>query len=164
MPGIALDTTIDDDTGQPFHFNLKAQRDKAEALLDAQEPVLLIGSPMCTAFSAFQAINKARRDPAVIERELVAGRVHLAWCCHLYRKQVARGAYFLHEHPGEASSWTEPCVLQVLAMSGVRRIRSDQCQHGQESELANPIKKPTGFKSNAALVVGALDRRCFGRR
>jgi hypothetical protein len=92
MPELALDITVDDDTGMPFDFSVQAQRNKAEALLDAQEFVLLIGSPMCTAFSAIQAINKARRDPAVIERELVAGRLHLPWCCHLYRKQVARGA------------------------------------------------------------------------
>ena len=129
-PGIAPDITIDDDTGQPYDFNLRAQRDNAEALLDAQEPVLLIGSPMCTAFSAIQAINKARRDPAVVERELVAGRLPLARCCHLYRKQIACGAYFLHEHPSGVLSWAEPCVLQGFAMSGVRRIRSDQCQNG----------------------------------
>ena len=97
MPGLALDVTVDDDTGQPYDFSVKAQRDKAEALLDAQQPVLLIGSPMCTAFSVIQAINKARRDPAIVERKLVAGRLHLAWCCHLYRKQILRGAYFLRE-------------------------------------------------------------------
>ena len=49
-------------------------------------------------------------------------------------------------------------------MSGVRRIRSDQCQHAQESDLGNPVKKPTGFMSNAAQLLGALDRRCFGRK
>ena len=51
MPGLALDITVDDDTGQPYDFSVKAQRDKAEALIDARQPVLLIGSPMCTAFS-----------------------------------------------------------------------------------------------------------------
>ena len=55
-------------------------------------------------------------------------------------------------------------MLQVLAMSGVRRIRSDQCQHGQESELGNPVKKPTGFMSNAACLLETLDRRWFGRK
>ena len=69
MTGLALDITIDDDTGQPYDFSIKAQRDKAEALIDAQQPVLLIGSPMCTAFSVIQAINKTRRDPLAVERE-----------------------------------------------------------------------------------------------
>ena len=46
MPGIALDITVDDDTGQPYDFSVQAQRNKAEASHDAQEPALLIGSPM----------------------------------------------------------------------------------------------------------------------
>ena len=43
----------------------------AEALLDEQQPMLLIGSPMCTPFSAIQAIDNipGKRHPAVIARE-----------------------------------------------------------------------------------------------
>jgi hypothetical protein len=47
-PGLALDITIDDESGRPYDFSIKSQRDKAEALIDSQLPVLLIGSPMCT--------------------------------------------------------------------------------------------------------------------
>ena len=41
--------------------------------------MLLIGSPMCTAFSAIQAINDipGKRDPFIIAREKAAGRLHL---------------------------------------------------------------------------------------
>ena len=35
--------------------------------------------------------------------------------------------------------------------------------HGQESESGNPIKKPTGFMSNAPQLLNALNKRCFGR-
>ena len=90
MPGLALDITIHDDTGQPYDFSVKAQRDKAEALIGVQQPLLFIGSPMCTAFSVIQAINMARRDPLVVERKLIAGRLYLAWCCHLYTCIVSR--------------------------------------------------------------------------
>ena len=85
-------------------FNDPKQRKKEEALIDFQEPALLIGSPMCTAFSHIQNLNKAKRDPTIVEQELTRARVHLYWCCHLYRKQVDRGAYFLHEHPALATS------------------------------------------------------------
>ena len=107
-PGLALDITIDDESGRPWDFSIKSQRDKAEALIDSQLPVLLIGSPMCNVFSAIQAINNipGKRDPAIVAREQAAGRLHLAWCCQMYRRQAARGAYFLHEHPAGATSWT----------------------------------------------------------
>ena len=62
-PGLALDITVDDETGRPYDFNRREQRQKAEAKIDAQRPLLLIGSPMCTALSAIQAINRERRDP-----------------------------------------------------------------------------------------------------
>ena len=158
-PGSALDITINDATGKPWDFSLKEQRDQAERLLDDQRPLLLIGSPMRTAFSAMQAINRRRRDPKVIQRELISGRLHLDWCCRLYRKQVARGAYFLHEHPAGATSWQEPCVLGVRSLQGVQRIRADQCMHEQESDAGNPIRKPTGFMSNAPYLLEALNRK-----
>ena len=122
LPGTALDLTTNDDTRQPWDFSVPAQRRKAEELLDREKPVLLIGSPSCTPFSNIQNLNKAKRDPAVVEAELVRGRLHLAWCCRLYLKQVARGAYFLHEHPALATSWKDPHVAEVLGHSNVGRI------------------------------------------
>ncbi len=48
---MSLDLTGCDEQGKPWDFNLKEQRDKAEKILDEQRPLLLIGTPMCTAFS-----------------------------------------------------------------------------------------------------------------
>ena len=79
-PGLALDITVDDDTGKPFDFGRREQRQKAEAMVDAQKSLLLIGSPMCIAFSAIQAISRARRDPKVVARELFfAQRTNERW-------------------------------------------------------------------------------------
>ena len=51
LPGFALDVTgIDPDDGMPWDFDDPAKREKAERMLDEQQPQVLIGSPMCTAF------------------------------------------------------------------------------------------------------------------
>ena len=92
IPGLALDRTVNDENGEAWNFSIPAMRKKAEALIDLHEPLLLIGSPMCTAFSHLQNPNKNRRDPEVIEREMAEARHRLSWCCHLYRKQRPRGA------------------------------------------------------------------------
>lgn len=164
MPGLALDLTGHDDDGRPWDFNVPGKREKAERLLDAQRPVLLIGTPMCTAFSNIQNLNKHRRDPGVIAAEIEKARNHLKWCCHLYRKQANRGAYFLHEHPAQATSWKMPEIAEVLAIPGVDKVIADQCQLGQQTDQGDPPKKPTGFMSNAPEIIRELNRRCHGRR
>ena len=52
LPGCALDLTGCDERGRPWDFNVAEMRDQAEKRLDRQKPMLLIGTPMCTAFSA----------------------------------------------------------------------------------------------------------------
>ena len=76
-------------------------------------------------------------------------RLHLALFRRLYRKQMDSGRYFLHEHPALATSWQERCVREVLALKGVGRVTADQCQFGQENQHGEPLRKPTGFMSNA---------------
>ena len=71
---------------------------------------------------------------------------------------------FLHEHPAHATSWNEPCVLEVLQLTGVSRITADQCQLGQQAENGQPIMKQTGFMSNCADILDRLEKRCTGRR
>ena len=44
------------------------------------EPELLVGSPMCTAYSAWQRINK-QRNPSAYRRKLRAARQHMEFVC-----------------------------------------------------------------------------------
>ena len=62
-PGLALDLTVPDENGEPCDFSRPSMRLKAEKLLDEQKPTLLVGTPMCTAFSTWQYINDKKRDP-----------------------------------------------------------------------------------------------------
>ena len=128
-PGLALDLTVPDENGEPWDFSGPSMRAEAEKLLDAQEPKLLVGSPMCTAFSTWQFINNKKRDPNIVQAEKKTGSVHLAWMCKLYAKQAAAGRLFLHEHPGNAISWNEHLFLKCCSL---------------EEQLAS---RPTGVSS-----------------
>ena len=77
---MALDIAATDDEGNQWNFDLPEMREKAERLLDAQKPTLLIGSPLCTPFSNLQPINDPRRDPELVAKEKASGRRHLEWC------------------------------------------------------------------------------------
>ena len=70
--GLALDLTTTDEDGKPWDFSDAFQRKQAETMIDEQVPTLLIGTPMCAAFSLIQHISKARRNPEDIVQEILA--------------------------------------------------------------------------------------------
>ena len=60
IPGMSLDLTENDTDGQPWDFNKEEKREKAMRLVKSKKALLLIGSPMCAAFSQLQNINFSR--------------------------------------------------------------------------------------------------------
>ena len=80
LAGGAMDLT----TG--WDFSKPGDRDVARTYVRQNKPLLLIGSPMCTPFSNIQNLNKDRRDPGIVKEEKDRARLHLAWCCRLYRR------------------------------------------------------------------------------
>ena len=106
VPGFALDLAfVDPSDGLPWDFSKKSKREKAFALLRQQKPYMLIGSPACKAFSAWQVLNRARtKDTAAMDRALAATTRHLDFVVSFYSENIDAGRYFLHEHPLHASS------------------------------------------------------------
>jgi hypothetical protein len=145
IPGFALDLTTSDADGKPWDFDILENRVRAKRLVEEQRPALLICTPMCTAFSAWQRINNRRRDPDVVSEEYRRALVHLQFCCDLYLIQKRNNRYFLHEHPQQAASWSEEAVMDILAKSGVEKVLAHQCQFGAVDAAGLPVKKPTCF-------------------
>ena len=57
-PGIALDLIVNNpDDGRPWDFSRHDKREKARKIIGSSKLFLLIGSPMCTAFSTWQRLN-----------------------------------------------------------------------------------------------------------
>ena len=167
-PGLAMDlTTNDPDDGKPWDFDVEAKREKALRLQREQKPLFLIGSPMCTRWCSWQHINDKIRDPKVVAQEKKKALMHLEFMTEMYRGQIEGGRFFLHEHPETAGSWAEKCITDILQIPYVGRVCGDQCQYGQEVQygehIGQPVRKATGFMSNAPKVLERLTRRCAGR-
>ena len=87
IPGMAFDLTqMDEEDGVPWDFNVPAKRNKARTVVQSERPLLLIGSPMCAAFSQLQRINFAKMNKERAEEILKHGRRHLEFCMELYRE------------------------------------------------------------------------------
>ena len=95
--GFAYDLLTYDETGEPWDFYLPHQREKRLRHKMEQKPQILIGSPMCTAFSALQGLNKWRINPKKWETRMEKGIRYIRFAVKLYRLQAEQGTWFLHE-------------------------------------------------------------------
>ena len=77
IPGFALDPTTADVDGRLWDFDDKVMRERAMKKVKEERPQLLIGSPMCTAFSTWQRINNGIRDPHIVAAEKKRAVMHL---------------------------------------------------------------------------------------
>ena len=110
---------------------------------------MVIGSPPCTAFCALNiGLNYPKMDPADALRRQSEGRVLLGFALAVYRWQLKRGCYFLHEHPDSASSWGLPEVRALMHQPGVQVTKCDACVFGMKavgaSGVEGPVKNPPG--------------------
>ena len=58
--GWALDLRTVDEHGRNWDFSRPDRRKEALCLVRSSQPKMLIGSPMCTAFSQLQALNRSK--------------------------------------------------------------------------------------------------------
>ena len=84
-----------------WDFNNEEQRMRAVNYIEKEKPMLLIGSPMCTAFSQLQRLNAKNAHSVTKMKEAIN---HMKFVTKLYGMQADAGRLFLHEHPATATS------------------------------------------------------------
>ena len=102
----ALDLRTCKDYGTMWNFCNQNDRRLAREMIDKEEPMWLIGSPLCTPVCQWNvAINYPKaKDREAVKKATDEGRRHLDFMVSLYRKQLLAGQHFLHEHPATAVS------------------------------------------------------------
>ena len=108
-------------------------------------------------FSSLQKTNKTRIPADVLSDRMANARVQLAFAMQVCRMQYDGGRGFGFEHPGDATSWQEPCVLDMSGRAGVYIAKFDQCRFGLTSPAGEPLKKRTHVMTNVKEVLDELD-------
>jgi hypothetical protein len=163
IPGFALDLTTADSDFKLWDFDSKEMCERAMRKVKEDRSLLLVGSPMCTAFSTWQRINNLLRCPVTVAAEKKRAVERLRFCVALYREHMSHGRYFLHEHPAYASSWQDEEMKKLMSEAGVVQATADQCQYGSQAPDGSPVKKPTTFLTNAPELAKELSARCSGK-
>ena len=151
----SLDLTTCDTDGQPWDLNGTKVRNRAIRKVIFDKPIVPIGSPMCTEYSAMSRTNHCRMAPEEVEQRLVHARRHLEFCIKLCEIQWRDGRYFLHEHPNDAGSWQEAKMKRLMNRDGVQRVVGDQCQFRlkpkDEEGIAPARKKKDRFPNECSM-------------
>ena len=108
-PGFAVDLCENKPYGprEGESWDLSKASDVKELfeMIAFERPVIVTGSPLCTAFSQFQNWSWCKRYPEW-EKWQAMKLLHVA--VDVYEEQIRAGRYFPHEHPFGASSWLDP--------------------------------------------------------
>ena len=101
------------------------------------------------------------RDYVALLRRTV-GASTLRLIVRVCKHRHVRGRYYLIENPAGSLAWVfEGLMAQILEVCEGKYIISDQCAYGKiDLESGRPIKKPTGWLSNAERLLNELGKRC----
>ena len=125
--------------------------------------MLLIGSPMCRAFSALNKLNRQTMGEEKWARMIEHGLTHLRCCCELYQIQIDGNRCVLHEHPAYASSWQVNEIDEILADPTCNVVTGHMCQFGMMSSDEfgeGHVLKPTICLTNSECIASILSKKC----
>ena len=111
-------------------------------------------------------MNYKKMDGDAVRAKLAEGRLHLKFVCRLYKRQIKKGKFFLHEHPASALSWSEDSIKRLCELPSTFTVTADQCQYGLVTPSAKdkgvlvPALKPTRCLTNSEIMSHQLCRRC----
>jgi hypothetical protein len=161
--GMTFDLRMGRD-GKRWNFLLAADRARARQLISKEKPFVVIGSPPCTDFSAWNTrLNHKRMSESEVRRRKVEAETLLEFAIEVYEHQMRHGRHFIHEHPASATSWSYPRMARLREKKGVGEVVGHLCQYGLTTRSGGsqaPAMKPTRFLSSAEEVLKLLGKRC----
>ena len=166
-PGIIVDMSID----PLMDMRVDTYRVQVRHNIAVSDPLIVIGAPPCTVFSSMQNINQKHHGTQEWQARYEEGVAFLQFAVDVYWDQIARGKFFLHEHPATASSWDLPMIRELAEHPGVIIVTGDMCRWGmclredsssQETEQPVLVKKPTKWMTNCPALASTLGVRCTG--
>ena len=146
-----------------YDFNRLEDREEVWKILDRDQPSLVVGSPECKMFSGLQHLTRWNENK---NRQLENAKKHVKFICEIYRYQMDKGRWLVHEHSSTATSWSEGCVLALMKSEGVATTITDQCMFVLKtwSSDGGPAiaKERTRFMSSPKEILDAINKKCDG--
>ncbi|CAK0870975.1 unnamed protein product, partial [Prorocentrum cordatum] len=156
--GLAHGLAVDVETG--WDLRLPEQRKECKKQLKDENPLLTITRPPCTSLSNLRTLSDSKRDPKIVEAEILEGEAHLNFSMEICKERYKAGKLFLHEAPWSASSWHRPSVQEVMQLAGVSLVHGPMCRWHMQATDSNGklgfVRKETGWLTNSELLAEIL--------
>ena len=113
-------------------------------------------------FSGLQNLSNSKRNEEEFNLKMEFAKKHIKLCLVLYKMQMERGRYLLHEHPNNATSWTMSEVKELAEMPGVLTTGCDMCAYGlkiADEKGEALVEKRTWFLTNSPEVCKRISRQ-----
>ena len=133
--------------------------EEVERRVRDEEPVLLIGSPMCRAFSTLIELTRATGKLSEVKHKNFVEQCvkHLKFRCGMYETQRIAGRLFLHEHPcGMGGLVAISFVKEMAEKDGVHKTKGDLCRF---QLTTNSVEKGSWFMSNSGATAEMVKQR-----
>ena len=141
--GLQVLTPIDIRHGSHHDLTRRSTQVAVKKIIEQEDVTFLHCGTVCTAFS--RARHGIRNLVRARERERVACELAF-FSCELARLCHSRGGYWAIENPASSRLWEFPAILELMALSGVRKVNFPMRHYGAE------FKKPTTILTNCPLL------------
>ena len=130
--------------------------------IDRSRPRLLVCEPPCTDWCFFNDVINFQDRPKELEKRRNIQRRLMRTIAKACAKQLARGDHFVWENPRGSRMWSEPIMLQLLALGKgkVIIVDCDMCAYDKKSRKGWYLLKPTRWMVSHEFLAEALSRRC----
>ena len=111
--------------------------------------------------------RKTPEAEKILEEKQADGDQHLEFCAQQYEAQMARGKFFLHEHPRDATSWTRPSIERIKNRDDVYLVTGALWRYGlvsRDEHGQGLCKKAMSFMTNSREIANLVFLRCTNDR
>ena len=148
--GLTVGPSVDQRTG--FDLSNDSDRARVLALVHQLRPRVLMACAPCSMFSSLNRMwNFKNMSPQTKQPKIMVANTLFEYGMLLCRVQANGDRFYLHEHPGGASSWHKQSAQVFIEQTKGHSCRFHQCRFGLRAPCSlRPVKKPTKLITNNA--------------
>ena len=154
--GLRVDSSVSFDLQDGWDVRSSADRSLFRKHQRSNQPLMLMASPDCGAFTQLRHLNRERMKPEAISKRISEGLLMWNFSLEAIHSQIAAGHYFGLEHPAGAASWKLPQAQELMNRLDTALITFDMCAFGLQVTDEGLSQKPTKILTNNPWLAASL--------